>query len=163
MKLISQIYNSPILTEGVFTAVEINDVQLVLNSNENYLSVKFEMSHEKNGERVVLETNTLAFLGNENDKMSSNRTTVISIPNPDVEGERIVVPMFDYIAQNGMPQDYQIEDWGYPTAEKAKMMFTGGTLLNPKINLEDDFAKAWLLNTLVFKGEKVGVQFQFEV
>lgn len=162
MKLTAQKYESPKETEGTFFDVEIRDVKLEVSSKENYLAIHFEMSHVKNSERKVIETAVLAFLGNEDDEVSSNRTTTISIPDPNQEGERLQVNMLDYFQEFGIPEDYKMVDWGYPTAEKAKQMFSGGTLQNPEVQLSDFFAQAWLLNTLVFKGQLVGVQFNFE-
>ncbi|SDZ90685.1 hypothetical protein SAMN05443667_101244 [Flavobacterium gillisiae] len=169
MKLIATIYNSPIPTEGIFNNVEINDVQLIINSNGNYFSVKFDMTVEKNGNKVLLDTVTLGFEGNEGDEVSSNRTTTISILNPDFNTEieeskeRIVVALFDYLTANGgvLPTDFFFVDYGYPTGQKAKATFIGGELNSPKLFLEDPFAREWLLNTIVMKGEKIGVQFQF--
>jgi hypothetical protein len=69
--------------------------------------------------------------------------------------------MFAYIAENGMPEDYQMVDWGFPTYEAVLPNFTGGTLNEPELNLTNDFAKAWLKHNVFMKGEKVGVQFDF--
>ncbi|GIZ09970.1 hypothetical protein [Flavobacterium sp. UMI-01] len=166
MKLIAPIYVSPLDSEGQFQNVEINDTEIIIQG-ENFFSVKFDMTYQKNDRTILLGSHTLSFLGDEGDEQSSNRTTKISILNPEYDSEdpeskpRLTVPMLAYIAENGMPEDYQMVDWGFPTAEKARQMFTGGSLDDPRVELTDPFARQWLLNTLNFKGEKAIVQFQF--
>lgn len=167
MKLQSQTYVSPLLNQGTFTDVTIEDVCLTHKRHDNYIAIGFEMSYVKNGQKVVLDTKEMGFLGMENDVVSSNRTTTISIPNPDydaqVEGseERITVPLFAYLtANNGvMPQDYEMVDFGWPTYEKVMQYFEGGTLELPEITISAPLAIGFLMNNLVMNGEAVGVQF----
>ncbi|MDI5894409.1 hypothetical protein [Flavobacterium algoritolerans] len=167
MKLIAQSYISPLLNQGTFTNVTIEDVCLTHKRKEKYISIAFEMSYLKNDQKVVLDTVAMGFLGMENDEVSSNRTTTFSIPNPDydaqIEGsqERITVPLFAYLmAHNGvMPADYVMVDYGYPTYEKVMQYFEGGTLENPEITISAPLAKGFLLSNLIMNGEAVGNQF----
>lgn len=167
MKLQAQTYVSPLLNQGAFENVIIEDVCLTHKRHDNYIAIGFEMSYVKNGQKVVLDTKEMGFLGLENDVISSNRTTTMSIPNPDydaqIEGseERITVPLFAYLtANNGvMPEDYEMVDYGYPTYEKVMQYFEGGTLENPEITISDPLAIGFLMNNLVMNGEAVGVQF----
>lgn len=167
MKLLAQTYVSPLLSQGTFENVTIEDVCLIHKRHDNYIAIGFEISYVKNGQKVVLDTKEMGFLGMENDVVSSNRTTTMSIPNPDYDAqiedseERITVPLFAYLmANNGvMPQDYEIVDFGWPTYEKVMQYFEGGTLENPEITISAPLAIGFLMNNLVMNGEAVGVQF----
>lgn len=167
MKLQAQTYNSPLLHQGTFENVTIEDVCLTHKRHDNYIAISFEMSYIKNGQKVVLDTKEMGFLGMENDVVSSNRTTTMSIPNPDydaeIEGseERITVPLFAFLAANNdvMPEDFVIVDYGWPTYEKVMQYFEGGTLENPEITISAPLAIGFLMNNLVMNGEAVGVQF----
>lgn len=167
MKLTAQTYVSPLLNQGTFVNVTIQDVCLTHKRNEKYISITFEMSYLKNDQKVVLDTVAMGFQGMENDEVSSNRTTTFSIPNPDydpqIEGseERITVPLFAYLmANNGvMPADYVMVDYGYPTYEKVMQYFEGGTLESPEINITAPLAIGFLMNNLIMNGEAVGNQF----
>lgn len=167
MKLTAQTYVSPLLSQGTFENVIIEDVCLTHKRHDNYIAIAFQMSCVKNGQKVVLDTKEMGFLGMENDVVSSNITTTMSIPNPDydalLEGseERITVPLFAYLmANNGvMPQDYEMVDYGWPTYEKVMQYFEGGTLENPEITISAPLAIGFLMNNLVVNGEAVGVQF----
>jgi hypothetical protein len=138
---------------------------------EKYISINFEMSYQRDGQRVVLDSKELGFLGLESDSISSNRTTTFSIPNTNynaqVDGseERITVSLFDYLmANNGvMPPDYVMIDYGYPTYEKVMQYFKGGTLENPEINITAPLAIGFLLHNLIMNGEPVGNQFTIVV
>ena len=47
MKLTSQIYNSPILTEGKFENVFIEETAITLKRKDSYLRIDFDMYIEK--------------------------------------------------------------------------------------------------------------------
>lgn len=168
MKLHAAIYTSPLLNQGTFTNVTIEDVCLIHKKNEKYISIAFEMSYLKNNQKVVLDNVTLGFLGMENDQVSSNKTTTFSVPNPDydsqLEGsqERITVPLFAYLMDNKgvMPTDYVMVDYGYPNYEKVMQYFEGGTLESPEINITEPLAIGFLMNNLIMNGEAVGNQFK---
>lgn len=168
MKLTTQMYISPKANQGTFENVTIEDVCLTHNRIEKYISITFEMYCIKNGEKVVLDTKVMGFLGMENDEVSSNRTTTFSIPNHDydsqIEGsqKRITVPLFAYLmAHNGiMPADYVMVDYGYPTYEKVMQYFEGGTLESPEINITAPLAIGFLMHNLIMNGEAVGNQFK---
>ena len=167
MKLLAQTYISPLANQGTFTNVTIEDVCLTHKRNEKYISIAFEMSYLKNNQKVVLANVTLGFLGMETDKVSSNRTTTVSIPNPNydsqIEGSqtRSTVPLFAYLKDNKgvMPTDYIVVDYGYPNYEKVMQYFKGGTLENPEINITEPLAIGFLMNNLIMNGEAVGNQF----
>lgn len=167
MKLNAQTYVSPKLEQGTFTNVTIEDVCLTHKRHDNYIAIGFEMSYIKNDKKVILDTVEMGFLGMENDVVSPNRTTTMSIPNPDYDAQledskpRITVPLFAYLAANNgvMPQDYEMVDFGWPTYEKVMQYFEGGTLNNPEITISAPLAIGFLMNNLVMNGEAVGVQF----
>jgi hypothetical protein len=165
MKLTAQKYTSPLPNQGTFENVTIQDVAICHKRFDKYLSIEFEMSYENNNNKVILASVIMGFFGMEGDNFSSNRTTTISIPNPDydsnIEGSesRITVPMFDYIMQHGMPTDYVVVDYGYPTYEKVMQYFSGGTLSSPEISITNPLAIGFILTNLVINGEIAGNQF----
>jgi len=205
MKLYAQQYTSPLPTEDKFENVFIEDTGFSVKRNDKYFSTTFEMYHLKNGNRITLDTFTLQFLGVDGDSATTNRTTVMSIPNPDYEAMvaaiptevtisnpdyesdvdgsqefititnpdyeqmlanvpvRINTPMINYLIehQGVMPEDYTMVDYGYPNYTAVMPNFDGGTLTSPELFLNNDFAKAWFLENVFMKGEKVGLQFQF--
>lgn len=167
MKLKAISYVSPLLNQGTFENVTIEDVSLIHKRNEKYISITFEMSYLKNDQKVVLDTVAMGFQGMENEEVSSNRTTTFSIHNPDYDSqiedsqERLTVPLFAYLmAYNGvMPPDYVMVDYGYPTYEKVMQYFEGGTLESPEINITAPLAIGFLMHNLIMNGEAVGNQF----
>jgi len=206
MKLIAPVYHSPILTEGTFENVFIEDRNFLLQRSNNYFTIIFDMYCIRESHKIILDSFIISFLGINSESTNSNRTTVISIPNPNYESEVLLIPttvqisnpdyvfgeegseefltipnpnyesmvtsiplrtevgMFRYIMydNNGeMPTDYEIVDWGYPTYQDVLRNFDGGTLTNPELILNNDFAKGWFLNNVYMKGEKVGNQFNF--
>ena len=166
MKLKASIYIHPKLDRGTYTDVFIEDVSLIHKRQQKYIAIGFEMYYFVDGDKVVLGTKEMGFIGMEGDDNSTNRTTTFSIANPDydaeIEGsqEKLVLPLFDYITEYGeMPVDYTIVDYGYPTYEKVMMYFEGGTLENPEINITDPLAVGFLLNNLDINNEMVGKLF----
>ena len=55
MKLTAQNYNSPILTEGQFENVFIEETAITLKRKDSYLRIDFEMYIEREGQIVVLD------------------------------------------------------------------------------------------------------------
>jgi hypothetical protein len=167
MKLTAPLYTSPLANQGTFTDVTIIDSCLIHKREDKYLSITFEMSYIKNEVKQILATEVMGFLGMEADKTSSNRTTTMSVINPDYNIEiadseqRLTVSLFDYLtANNGvMPTDYNIVDYGYPTYEKVMQYFSGGTLDAPEIFITEPLAIGFLLANLVINEEVVGKQF----
>jgi hypothetical protein len=168
MKLVAQTYVSPLMNQGTFENVIIEDFSVTHKRLERYLAIGFEMYYVKNDQKIVLDTKEMGFLGMGGDAISSNKTSLISIPNPDydvqVEGSelRITVPLFDYLQshQGIMPPDCVIVDYGYPTYEKVMQYFSGGTLENPEITISAPLAIGFILTALVMNGEPVGTQFK---
>jgi hypothetical protein len=169
MKLTAQTYTSPNSLQGTFENVVIEDIKLTHKKLDKYLAITYEMSYLKNGEKVILDTKDMAFLGMNADAVNSNRTATFSIPNPDYNAaiqdsvERITVPMIAYLqAHLGVfPEDFFMVDWGYPTFEDAVTYFIGGNLQVQEVQINNDFAKMWFLNTFSINGELVGNQFEF--
>lgn len=172
MKLTTKtgVYVSPKPQQGNFTGAYVEDRQITSIRNRNRLEVVFDLVIYKDEQRIVLDSQMLAFFGNEGDAFSSNRTTYFSRPNlnydatvADSEPE-IIEPLMDYlVANNGVyPEEYEIVDYGYPTLEKALEYFTGGTLQEPEVFLTDPLAQGWLLNNLILNGEPVSKQFKFD-
>lgn len=167
MKLTANIYNSPNPLQGKFENVIIEDTCVVHKRLEKYLCITFEMYYIKDSQRVTLAKTDVSFLGLEGEENSSNRTTIVSIPNPDYESgsdepERIDISLFDYVeSHNGeFPEDYIIIDYGYPTYEKVMEYFQGGTLTDPEITISDPLAVGFLMNCLIMNGEPVVNQFE---
>jgi hypothetical protein len=167
MKLTTQKYESPLENQGSFDNVIIQDVAITHRRLDKFLSIRFEMSCIKNNKKVIICIKEMMFIGMEDDIVSSNQTTLMSIPNPDydsqLEGseERITVPMFGYLESNNgvMPSDFTIVDYGYPTYEKVMGYFNGGTLDNPEITITEPLAIGFILNKLIMNEEPVGNQF----
>ncbi|MFV5697749.1 hypothetical protein ACM55H_05215 [Flavobacterium sp. ZT3R17] len=170
MKLAAQKYISPLAIQGSFSNVVVEDVKLTHKRFDKYLAITYEMSYLRDGQRIVLDTKDLAFLGMNDSDVNSNRTATFSIPNPDynseIEGseERITVPMIAYLQQHlgAFPEDFVMVDWGYPTYEDAVTYFIGGTLEVQEVQISQAFAKMWFLNTFIINGELIGNQFTFE-
>jgi hypothetical protein len=162
MKLFTQEYTSPQIGEGTFKNVFIEDTFFMPKRKDNHLTIGFEMYVEKDGEKIVIAEASIGFQGKNADAVNSNRTTLVSIVDPETS-ERVTVPMLAYLKENGgvLPVDYKIIDYGHPTQEDALVYFTGGTLKNPELKVLDPFAREWLKNTLAMKGEFMGVQFEF--
>ena len=74
MKLTAQNYNSPILTEGKFENVSIEETAITLKRKDSYLRIDFDMYVEREGQIVVLDKSTIAFQGMNDDEVSTNRT-----------------------------------------------------------------------------------------
>jgi hypothetical protein len=168
MKLQAKTYNSPVPNQGTFSDVQIEETQIKFKRNEKYLAITFEMFTQEDETRTVLAVNTLAFQGMNDDANNSNRTALARVPNPDVleeeigsEKEFINVPLLPLLEAGTLPAEATISDYGHPTFEDALKYFDGGTLDAPELTLENDFAKQWLLNTLLMNGQKVGEQFTF--
>jgi len=168
MKLKALSYKSPDPTKGTFKDVFIEDVSIMHKRNEKYLAIGFEMFYLNGTERVSLGETTMGFLGMENDAVSSNQTTFVSIANPnydslDPESKiKSIVPLFDSIG--GYTFDvttipFEVVDFGWPTYEKVMNYFTGGTLASPEIVITEPLAVGFLTSKLVINGEVVGAQF----
>lgn len=205
MKLHAQVYTSPLLTEGYFNEVFIEEISFENKRVDNYFRVNFEMYIIKDNKRVILERPFLAFQGMKADKDSTNRVAIINtlnpkyttqmaeipytiqVPNPNYEVEvegseefiivpnpdydrlidliplRIDIPLLQYLVEsNGvLPEDYKVLEWGYPNYEDVLQYFEGGTFTNPELIISNPFAREWLKNNLMIKGDKIGEQFEF--
>lgn len=168
MKLIAQTYVSPLLNQGTFENVTIEDVCLTHKRHDNYIAIGFEMSYIKNGQKVVLDKKEMGFQGMENDIISTNKTTLVSIDNPDYDAqtpeskEKITVALFDSLGNftfDVTTIPFEVVDFGYPTYEKVMQYFSGGTLESPEINITSPLAIGFLMNNLIMNGEAVGNQF----
>ena len=161
MKLTSQIYNSPILTEGKFENVFIEETAITLKRQDSYLRIDFDMYIEKDGQMVVLDKSSIAFQGMNDDEVSTNRKSTFKFLNDSEEQEPR--NLIDYIMGNGgnYPESYQMVDWGYPSYEDALTYLSGGSFQSPELYPINEFVKDWILNTVVMKGEYIGKQFQF--
>ncbi|WP_281237833.1 hypothetical protein [Flavobacterium praedii] len=161
MKLTAQIYNSPILTEGKFENVTIEETAITLKRQDSYLRIDFDMYVEREGQIVVLDKSTIAFQGMNDDEVSTNRTSTFKFKDDTEEQEPR--PLIPYLNENGgnYPENYFMVDWGYPSYEDALLYLNGGSFQNPEISPVNEFVKQWILNTVVMKGEFIGKQFQF--
>lgn len=161
MKLTSQIYNSPILTEGKFENVFIEETAITLKRKDSYLRIDFDMYVVIEGQIVFLDKSTIAFQGMNTDSISTNRKSTFKFLNDSEEQEPR--SLIDYIMGNGgnYPESYQMVYWGYPSYEDALTYLSGGSFQSPELYPINEFVKAWILNTVVMKGEFIGKQFQF--
>jgi hypothetical protein len=170
MKLKSENYTSPNPQQGEFKNVFIEDTVITHKRHEKYLSIQFDMYYLKGTEKIILDTKTLGFLGTEDDEVSSNETTIVSVLNPEynpeIEGseETITVPLFD--PKGGFNIDptkpFSVVDYGFPTYEKVLSFFQGGTFENPEITITEQLAIGFILSKLIMNGEPVGKQFTFQ-
>lgn len=159
MKLIAPILISPLLTEGTFTNVAIEETSFQIERKQSYLRIDFSMYLEDKPE-VVLETAFLAFHGMDADEVNSNRKATFKF-NDDGEEEE-PRGLIQFIEENqAYPINYTMLDWGFPTYEAALNYLTGGTFDSPEINPANQFVKDWILNSVVMKGELIGTQFKF--
>ncbi|WP_268846465.1 hypothetical protein [Flavobacterium aestivum] len=158
MKLIAQNYVSPIITEGTFQNVFIEETSIQLKRKDSRLRIDFDMYYIKNGCPIVLASSYIAFQGMNDDPNSTNRKATFKFNNSEeVHG------LIEYVAQNGgqYPTDYIMVDWGCASYEDALTYLFGGSFQNPELHPVNDFVRAWILNTVVMKSEYIGNQFQF--
>lgn len=174
MRLEATSYTSPNPTQGTFSNVFIEDVSIIHKRNEKYLAIGFEMFYMNGEQRISLGETTLGFLGMENDEVSTNQTTLVSIDNPDYNPEdlenpenteKITVPLFGSAGEytfDAANIPFEIVDFGYPTYEKVMHYFTGGDLESPEIVITEPLAIGFLTSKLIINGEPVGAQFTLE-
>jgi hypothetical protein len=158
MKLQSQNYNSPVITEGLFQNVFIEETSIQHKRKDNYLRIDFEMYIVKEERKAVLDSSYIAFQGMNDDADSTNRKATFKF-----NGSEEAIGLIEYIMQNNgqYPVDYEMVDWGFPSYEDALTYLSGGSFQSPEINPINDFVKYWILNTVIMKGQFIGVQFQF--
>lgn len=168
MKFKAENYISPKYNQGKFENVFVEDTCITHKRNDKYLSVEFEMYCLIGNERFVLDTQKMIFYGMEDDETSTNRTTFVRVANPDYNEEDenseefLIVPLFDSQGNQNYPSEeiLAIEDYGYPTYEKAINMFQGGTFSSPEIIPNDPLAIGFILNTLCLNGQLIKEQFE---
>jgi len=93
----------------------------------------------------------------------------ITIDNPNYESQVASIkrvshtPLLEYLySHEGIfPEIYDIVQWGYPNFQDALQYFDGGDKVNPNITISNPFAKEWVKNNVVMKGELIGNQFEF--
>lgn len=161
MKLTAPIFYSPILTEGKFENVFIEETAITLKRKDSYLKIDFDMYIEKDNQIITLDKSSIAFQGMNLDGNSTNRKATFKfLDDTEQQDPRGLI---DYIMANqgNYPQDYEMVDWGYPSYEDALAYLSGGSFQSPEIQPVNDFVKAWILNTVTMKGEFIGKQFQF--
>ncbi len=167
-------YISPLLNQGTFENVAIEDREIIVRRKENFLSVKFVLFYIKEGKEIIIGAKTVEFIGLESDYANStNQTTFFKYPNPafvsfEETPEEVEffgnIPLMQYLEENNgvMPEGAIITEYGFPTYEAVLDYFEGGTLQSPEININDPLAVGFLLNKLSINGEVVGKQFKFE-
>lgn len=154
MKFKATSYKSPYPTEGLFTDVYIEDVNIIHNRRKNYLNVTFEMYYMLGDERIVLDSVDMGFMGVSGDAVTSNQTAYVS--KDGVEEPLLQVL---YANQGVLPEGYEIVEFGYPSYGDVKQYFTGGNFNTPEIDVENPIAIGFMYNKLMFKGEPVIHQF----
>lgn len=161
MKLISQLYKSPIPTEGKFENVFIEETAITLKRKDSYLRIDFDMYIQENGQTIVLDKSFIAFQGMNDDESSTNRKSTFKFLNDPEEQEPRGLIEYLNANQGNYPDNFKMIDWGYPSYEDALTYLTGGSFQSPELHPLNEFVKAWILNTVIMKGEFIGVQFQF--
>ncbi len=169
MRLKSLNYISPDPKEGKFDEVFIEERLITIEKARKYILIDFEMYYFKDGIKIQLDTRSIAFYGEEGDESTSNKTSYISILNPEynseIEGseERITVSLLPYLYSHAgiLPEDYQVVEWGYPSYTDVCTYFRGGDKDNMDIHIDNPFARAWLRYNFVMKGEPIANQFNF--
>lgn len=190
MKLTAPIYTSPNLLQGTFENVFIEDVSFELKRQDKYLRINFDMYYVKNDQKIILESNYIAFQGMNGDYNSTNRKATFKFNAPPIEEEipgksgaetdapeidpielpsepifPTVEPIYgliDYVIEHGeYPTDYTMVDWGYASFEDALTYLSGGSFQEPELQPVNDFVKYWILNTIVMNSELIVNQFQF--
>ena len=160
MKLTAQIYNSPILTEGKFENVFIEETSTTLKRKDSYLRIDFDMYIEREGRILVLDRSNIAFQGTNTEEYSTNRKATFKFNDDSEEVEPR--GFIEYLTNNGnYPENYYMVDWGHPSYEDVLQYINGGSLQSPELHPISEFVKAWILNTVMIKGEFIGKQFQF--
>lgn len=180
----SGVYVSPLLNQGNFTGAAIEDREIIIRRKKNFLSVKFVLFYEKDGQEVILGSKVMEFVGLESDprELTTNETTLFKYPNPTYDPAFVPdensteadfhksiewyenVPLIKYLAENAgiLPEGAVITEYGYPTYEAVLQYFQGGTLQSPEIHITESLAIGFLLNKLSINGEVVGKQFQLQ-
>lgn len=160
MKLYAANYISPIETEGTFTDVYVEDVETRI-INDGLFYIAFEMYYNRNNQRISLGIHVLPFQGRNDDSDGSPTTNRTAYAKLIASGEEF--PLLEVLAANNgeLPGTYEISNFGYPNAEDAAMYFGGGSIGNSRITILNPLAIGFVLDTILMKGEKVGVQFQF--
>lgn len=175
-------YISPLSHQGTFENAYIEDREIILKRNENYLAVIFVLAYIRDEKEVILYQKKIEFIGLDSDyKNSTNQTSFFKYPNPSFDPDFIPdenstpedllktieifekIPLINYLNNNAgvLPDGAEITDYGYPTYEAVLNYFTGGTLSAPEINITDPIARGFFLNKVMMNGEPCGVQFQF--
>lgn len=161
MKLQSINYTSPILTEGSFINVFIEETSFQLKRQENYLRIEFDMYYIKDNQVIKLDTYPLAFQGMNTDEYTTNRKATFRFLDDTEEEEPRGLIAYITENQGAYPENYEMIDWGYPSYEDALNYLDGGSFDVPEIQPANDFVKLWLLNTIIMKNEHIVNQFQF--
>jgi hypothetical protein len=157
MKLKSETYISPILTEGTFKDVIIEDVSIQHKRIEDYIQITFEMYYIVNEQKIVLETNSLSFHGMNSNPNSTNVTATFKFN----DSERIH-GLIEYVTSKGkFPTKHTMINWGFPSYEDVLNYLTGGSFENPELQPVNEFAKQWIINNITMKGEIINKQFTF--
>lgn len=157
MKLNTALYVSPIITEGKFDDVFIEDTSYELDRQNSILRINFEMYYYRNEQRIVLAKSSLGFEGMNDDLISTNRKTLFKYEDSEPQG------LIQYFIDNNgsYPENAEIVDWGFPSFEDALTYLDGGSFQSPELFPINDFVRNWILNSVVMKGETIGQQFQF--
>ncbi|EJG02289.1 hypothetical protein [Flavobacterium sp. F52] len=158
MKLNTTLYVSPIITEGKFDDVYIEDTSYQLDRNNSILRINFEMYYFRNDQRIVISSASLAFQGMNDDEISTNVKTLFKYTDSN-ETHGLIQYFIDN--EGAYPENSEIVEWGFPSFEDALTYLDGGSFQSPELFPKNDFVRDWILNSVVMKGEAIGQQFQF--
>jgi len=109
-------------------------------------------------QKVVLDSNYIAFQGMNDDEVSTNRKATFKFnDSEEIHG------LIDFVMNNNgdYPTNYTMVNWGYPSYEDSLTYLSGGSFQSPELQPINDFVKFWIMNTVIMKGEFIGNQFHF--
>lgn len=151
MILKAETYVSPLLTQGEFKEVQLEDVGLVHKRFEKYLSVAFNLSYIKDDNKIVIAKGDVDFFGND------SIPTLVNLYGDD---GHITVNLFEYLKEgNKIPEYYTIIDYGYPSYSDIIEYIEGGSLTNPEIRITSEIIQEIFLNCLIINGQTAKEQF----
>lgn len=100
---------------GVFEEMFVQEKKFSIEKGRKYLLIEFEMYYFKDGEKTIHSERSIAFYGMTGDESSSNRTAIISIPNPDYDAMVAAIP--ETVQVPAQPEFVLIDDVETPNPD----------------------------------------------
>jgi hypothetical protein len=153
-------YTHTSLDRGVFKGVTITENYSVHHDNKS-MTITFEA---KDSRGFLVGYATKVFKGNDTD--TGSETSYVKAMFHFKDGDQTPQGLTDYYLANGsFPAlaDIEFDEWGSPNYQRISSYFNGGTISNPEIEPNSEIVYAWILENIKLNGEKLGVQFQFDI